>query len=57
LSSEIYHAGHARSSVVKGVKCALNVLKICDDFMAEPFHPFRGKERAKIEQWLSEAFP
>ncbi len=44
----LYGVGRHGSSLIKGVKCALSCLGVCDDFMAEPFHRFRPPERAVI---------
>lgn len=54
ISTTIYQAGHYGSSYLKGLKCALSVMGICNDFMAEPFHRFREVERLKIEQYLDD---
>jgi 4-hydroxy-tetrahydrodipicolinate synthase len=51
-SSTIYGVGRHNSAVIKGLKCALSILGICDDFMAEPFHRFRDAERAEIRRHL-----
>jgi len=48
VSSSIYRVGRHPSAVIKGLKCALSITGICDDFMAEPFHRFREGERAVI---------
>ncbi|MGQ8337453.1 dihydrodipicolinate synthase family protein [Sunxiuqinia sp. A32] len=48
ISTSIYNIGHYGSSYLKGLKCALSVKGICDDFMAEPFHRFRKEEREKV---------
>ena len=50
----IYNVGRHSSSVIKGIKCALSCLGICDDFMAEPLHRFRAPERRQIETHLVE---
>ncbi len=50
----LYGVGHYNSRVIKGIKCALSCLNICDDFMSEPFHRFRDKERRKIELMLKQ---
>lgn len=52
VSEALYHIGRHPSAFIKGVKCALSCLGICDDFMAEPFHRFRAAERALVEQRL-----
>jgi len=54
ISTTIYKVGHYGSSYIKGVKCSLSVMGICDDYMAEPFHRFREPERLKISQLLEE---
>lgn len=52
LSQAIYSVGHHGSAIIKGLKCALSILGVCDDFMASPFHRFRETERAQITQQL-----
>lgn len=54
VSESLYHVGRHSSAIIKGLKCALACLGICDDFMAEPFHRFRAEERGRIERLLSE---
>ncbi|WP_423128632.1 dihydrodipicolinate synthase family protein [Gaoshiqia sp. Z1-71] len=54
ISTSIYKVGKHGSSYLKGLKCALSVMGICNDFMAEPFHRFNEPERKKIEQALEE---
>jgi dihydrodipicolinate synthase/N-acetylneuraminate lyase len=54
VSSALYRIGRHPSAVIKGIKCALACLGVCDDFMAEPFHRFRASERALVEQRLEE---
>jgi len=54
ISTTIYNVGHYGSSYLKGLKCALSVMGICDDFLAEPFHRFKEPEREKIKQMLEE---
>jgi len=52
LASTIYSVGQHGSAFLKGVKCALTCLGICDDAMAEPFQRFRSPQRAQIRQHL-----
>ncbi|HKW28084.1 MAG TPA: dihydrodipicolinate synthase family protein [Verrucomicrobiae bacterium] len=52
IGAAFYHIGKHPSAVIKGIKCALAGLGICDDFMAEPFHRFRAEERALVEERL-----
>ncbi|HKX63334.1 MAG TPA: dihydrodipicolinate synthase family protein [Verrucomicrobiae bacterium] len=52
LAGQLYTVGRHRSSLIKGVKCALNLLGICHDGMAEPFRSFREPERAIVRERL-----
>lgn len=54
IGQTLYSVGRHGSAFIKGLKCALSCLGICDDFMAEPFHRFRPEHRAKIESYLVE---
>lgn len=54
VSSLLYRVGRHPSSIIKGIKCALSCLGVCEDFMAEPFHRFRDPERNRIAQALEE---
>lgn len=54
ISSTIYKVGHYGSSYLKGLKCALSVMGICNDYLAEPFHRFKEPERLKISQLLED---
>jgi dihydrodipicolinate synthase/N-acetylneuraminate lyase len=54
ISNTLYRVGRHASSFIKGVKCALHELGLCDDFMAEPFHRFREQERARVRACLDE---
>lgn len=49
----IYDIGKYASRYIKATKCALSLLGICDDFMAEPFHRFRAPERQRVKGILS----
>jgi dihydrodipicolinate synthase/N-acetylneuraminate lyase len=54
ISESLYRIGRHPSAVIKGIKCALACLGVCDDFMAEPFHRFRAEERARVRHCLPE---
>jgi 4-hydroxy-tetrahydrodipicolinate synthase len=54
ISNSLYQIGRHPSAVIKGIKCALSCMGICDDFMAEPFHRFRAQERALVQCQLEE---
>lgn len=54
VSDSFYRIGKYSSSIIKGIKCALSCLGVCDDFMAEPFHRFRAGERELVKARLKE---
>lgn len=54
VSTNLYQVGRHSSAIIKGLKCALSIEGVCDDFMAEPFHRFRDEQRRRIEQVLVE---
>jgi 4-hydroxy-tetrahydrodipicolinate synthase len=54
IGESLYRIGRHPSSVIKGIKCALACLGVCDDFLAEPFHRFRAEERALVERRVKE---
>ncbi len=54
---QIYEIGKYASRFIKATKCALSLLEICDDFMAEPFHHFKPPQRQKVEEILKALAP
>jgi len=54
IGKSLYHIGRHPSAIIKGIKCALACLGVCDDFMAEPFHRFRATEHALVQGHLPE---
>jgi dihydrodipicolinate synthase/N-acetylneuraminate lyase len=52
VSEGLYRIGKHPSTIIKGIKCALACLGVCDDFMAEPFSRFRAPERERIQSAL-----
>lgn len=50
----IYAIGKYASRFIKGTKCGLSLMEICDDFMADPFHRFRPDDRARVSAILRE---
>ena len=49
---KIYQVGRHASAVIKGMKCALSLLGVCSDLMAEPFSPFHKPERNRVRAVL-----
>ncbi len=45
---KIYFCGKYVSSMIKGVKCALRILGVCGDTLAEPFHVFGDTQYRQI---------
>ena len=54
ISSTVYAVGKHGSAYLKGLKCALSLLGICDDFLAEPFSRFLPPEREQVRRHLEE---
>jgi dihydrodipicolinate synthase/N-acetylneuraminate lyase len=54
LSEAIYQVGKHGSAIIKGLKCSLSLLGICDDFMAAPFHRFHEAERETVRQRMGD---
>ena len=54
LGNTIYSVGKHRSAFIKGLKCGLSCLGICEDFMAEPFQRFAAPQREQVERYLSD---
>ena len=52
LSSGLYSLGGPGAGVSKGLKCALSILGICADSMAEPFQRLDPSQRTRVEQQL-----
>ena len=52
ISETLYTVGRNPSAILKGIKCALSCLGICNDAMAEPFQRFAPADRDIIRQHL-----
>lgn len=52
VGEQLYRVGRHPSALIKSLKCALSLLGVCDDFMAEPFQRFREPERQHVRQIL-----
>ncbi|MDD3154303.1 MAG: dihydrodipicolinate synthase family protein [Victivallaceae bacterium] len=49
---ELYRLGHYSSSIIKGLKCALAQLGICQSVMCDPFRAFAPAEVEKVQKIL-----
>ena len=54
IDNTIFSVGKHKSRIIKGIKCALSVMGICNDYVALPLRKFRSEERNKIEQYVAE---
>ena len=50
---EIYRVGRHASTVIKGVKCALNLMGVCSGELAEPLRAFNEAERRIVAERLA----
>lgn len=54
LGRTLYKVGHYGSAYMKGIKCALSCLGICQDHMALPLNRFEEPERLVVKQKLEQ---
>ena len=54
VNEAVYTVGRYASRYVKGIKCALSLMGICNDAMSEPFDRFALPERTVIRERLLE---
>lgn len=54
IDKTIYQVGKHNSRIAKGIKSALSVMHICNDYMAMPLRRYGKEERKKIEQYIDE---
>jgi 4-hydroxy-tetrahydrodipicolinate synthase len=54
ISRSIYCVGRDASRHIKGIKCALSCLGVCDDYVAQPFRRFEGADREAIGRYVDE---
>jgi 4-hydroxy-tetrahydrodipicolinate synthase len=54
ISTGIYSKSKYASSYLKGLKCALSIAGICNDFPAMPFSHFNEEYRKEIEKEMTE---
>ncbi len=53
LGNTLYRIGKHSSSMIKGIKCTLSLMGICDDYMADPASRFHEAERQKVRDAVS----
>jgi 4-hydroxy-tetrahydrodipicolinate synthase len=54
ISSLIYNVGQHSSSFLMGVKCALSVLGICKNILAQPFGNFESEQEENIAKAIAD---
>jgi len=54
VSENLYHVGRSSAAIIQGLKCALSLHGVCEDFMAEPFQRFHDPERAQVREILTQ---
>lgn len=54
ISSRIYGVGDPPSGYLKGLKCAMSLVGLCSDRMAEPLYGLSDEKRRRIERHLAE---
>ncbi|MDQ3291395.1 MAG: dihydrodipicolinate synthase family protein, partial [Bacteroidota bacterium] len=54
ISTNLYNVGNSPASYLQGVKCALSIMGICQNVLAEPLQPFGKKEENIIKAFLQE---
>lgn len=54
ISAGLYSLGQFGSSYLKGLKCALSLMGICNDYMSSPLHKFKKEEKNRLAVNLKE---
>jgi dihydrodipicolinate synthase/N-acetylneuraminate lyase len=54
IDSTIYNVGKHKSRIIKGIKCALSAMDICNDYVALPLRKFKDEERMVIAQHVKD---
>jgi len=54
IYNTIYSVGKTSSKYIKGIKCALAAMGVCNDYVALPLRKFEGEDKQKIEEYIEE---
>jgi 2-dehydro-3-deoxy-D-pentonate aldolase len=54
INNTIYNVNKQTSRILKGIKCGLSAMGICNDFVASPLRKFDGEEKQKVVQYIAE---
>ncbi len=52
LYNTIYQISKHPSGIIAGIKCALSVMGLCEDYMAPPLQKLSGEERGQMEHMI-----
>jgi len=54
IENTVYNVGKHKSRIIKGIKCALSVMNICNDYVAQPLSKFKKDDRNIIEKHITD---
>ena len=54
IENTVYNVGKHKSRIIKGIKCALSVMNICNDYVAQPLSKFKKDDRNRIEKHITD---
>jgi len=54
LYNTIYNVSKNSSKYIRGIKCVLKTMGICNDYAALPISRYEGEDRQKIEQYVND---
>jgi len=54
MHSTLYNLGSTSTKSIRAIKCALSILGICSDHMAQPLSRFGENNREKIREYLGQ---
>lgn len=52
LNNTIYNIGKSKTKSIKAIKCALSILGICNDYMAQPLIGFTNEQKSLLKRNL-----
>ena len=54
FTRQVYSIGEAEGSLIRGLKCCLSVLNLCDSRLCWPYTAANAEQRAEIERCIRE---
>lgn len=52
IYNTVYSVGKTSSKYTLGIKCALSVMGICNDYAAQPLHKFDNEKKLKMKEYI-----